>query len=132
LAIVHGLREGVVQEHILHIKLMNWPGVRDSQGEHGANHGRLDHRAEGLIVIDAWSLGEAMKDLASLVLLQRTVGVELVHENPFVGDDVGTNGVRDKITRVAGNQGSKLFFHGVVPVRIDDGGADRGGYQQQG
>jgi hypothetical protein len=29
LAIVYGLRKGVVQEHIIHIKLMNQPGARN-------------------------------------------------------------------------------------------------------
>jgi hypothetical protein len=58
-----------VQEHILHIKLMNRPVVRDGQGEHSADHGRLDHRAEGLIVVEAGSLGEVTKDQASLVPL---------------------------------------------------------------
>jgi hypothetical protein len=49
-----------MQERVLHIKLMNRPGARDGSGEHGAGHGRLDHRAEGLIVVDAGSLGEAL------------------------------------------------------------------------
>jgi hypothetical protein len=43
LAAVDGLRKGDMQEHIIHIKLMNHPGARDSQGEHGVDHGRLDH-----------------------------------------------------------------------------------------
>jgi hypothetical protein len=60
---------------------MNRPGAGDGQGEHSADHGRLDHRAEGLIVVDAGSLGEATKDPMSLVL-----------QNPFVGDDIGANG----------------------------------------
>jgi hypothetical protein len=64
-----------VQECILHIKLMNWLGARDGQGEHGVDHGRLDHWAEGLIVVDAGSLGEVTKDLASLVPLQRNIEV---------------------------------------------------------
>jgi hypothetical protein len=55
-----------------------------------------------------------------------------VHENPFVGYDVGANGARDKIAGVVGDQGSKLFFHGVAPIRIDEGGVDKGGHQQQG
>jgi hypothetical protein len=39
----------------------------------------------------------------SLVSFQRAVGVELVLENPFAGDDVGANGVRYKITGVVGD-----------------------------
>jgi hypothetical protein len=46
---------------------MNRPGVGDDWGEHDADCGWLDHQAEGLIVVDARSLGEATKDPASLV-----------------------------------------------------------------
>jgi hypothetical protein len=79
------------------------------------DHGRLDHRAEGLIVVDVGSLGEATKDPMSLVL-----------QNPFVSDDIGANGVRDKISGIVGDQGNKFFFHGTTPVRINEGGADGG------
>jgi hypothetical protein len=61
LAIVYGLRKGVVQEHIIHIKLTNQPRVRDDQGEHGADRGRLDHWAEGLIIVDVELLDEATR-----------------------------------------------------------------------
>jgi hypothetical protein len=118
-----------VQERILHIELMNRPGVGDSQGEDSADHGRLDHRAEGLIVVNAGSLGEAAKNPASLVSFQGAVGIELVLENPLVGDDVGANGARDKILGVVGDQGSKFFFHGATPIWIDEGGTDEGGHR---
>jgi hypothetical protein len=88
LVVVDGLREGVVQEHIHQIKLMNQPGAEDGQGEHNVECGRLDHWAEGLIVVDAGSLGEATKDPVSLVSFQGAVEVELVHENPFAGNDI--------------------------------------------
>jgi hypothetical protein len=39
LAAVDGLQEGAVQEHILHIKLMNRLGAGDDQGEHNVDHG---------------------------------------------------------------------------------------------
>jgi hypothetical protein len=50
-----------------------------------------------------------------------------VLENLFVGDDIRANGERDKISCVVDDQGSKFFFHGVVPVLIDEGSADAGG-----
>jgi hypothetical protein len=62
LAAVDGLRVGVMQERILHIKLMNMPGGGDDQGEHRADRGWLDHQVEGLIVVNAESLHEVMKD----------------------------------------------------------------------
>jgi hypothetical protein len=73
-----------MHERVLHIKLMNRLGAGDSQGEHSANLGQLDHRTEGLIVVDAGLLGEHVKDPTSLVPLQRVIGVELVLENPLL------------------------------------------------
>jgi hypothetical protein len=96
--------------HILHIELMNRLGARDGRGEHGADRGRLDHRAEGLIIVEAESLGEAAKNPVSLLPFHGAVKIELVLENLLVGDDIGANGARDKITGVADDQGSKFFF----------------------
>jgi hypothetical protein len=68
----------------------------------------------------------------SLVPIQEAFRIELVLINPLVGDDVGANRMRDKIPGVVGDQGSKLFFHGVMPIRIGEGSADGGGYLRQG
>jgi hypothetical protein len=122
---------GTVQQRILHIKLINRPTVGDGQGEHGVDHDQLDYCAEGLIIVDTGLLGEAVKDPMNLVLFQRVIGAELVHENLFVGEDVGANGARDKILGVVGDQGSKFFFHDAAPIQID-GGTNGGGRQRQG
>jgi hypothetical protein len=107
---------------------MNRPGVGDGQGENGVDRSRLDHRDEGLIVVDAESLGEAVKNSTSLVPFQGAIGIELVLENPLVGDDVGSNGARDKIPGVVGDQDSKFFFHGMMPIWIGEGSTDEGGH----
>jgi hypothetical protein len=93
---------------------------------------RLDHQAEGLIVINAGSLDEATKNPASIVPVHGAIRIELVLHNPLAGDDVGANGARDKISGVVGDQGSKLFFHGIAPIWFGEGGADGGGYQREG
>jgi hypothetical protein len=111
---------------------MNGPRVGDGQGEHSADHFWLDHQTKCCIIVDAGSLGEGAKNLVSLVPFQRVVGIELVLKNSLTGDDVGANEVRDKIPSVVGDQGSKFFFHGTAPIRIDEGGMDRGGHRQQG
>jgi hypothetical protein len=126
LVIVDGLQDGAMQEHILHIKLMNRPGAGDDRGEHGANYGRLDHRAKGLIVVDTVSLGEAVRNPVSLVPFQGATGIKLVLKNALAGDDIGANGAKDKILGIVGHQGSKLFFHGMAPIRIDEGSVDGG------
>jgi hypothetical protein len=92
-----------MQEHIIHIKLMNEPRAGDSQGEHSVDRGRLDHQDEGLIVVDAGSLGEAAKNPTSLVPIQRAIRTELVHENPLDSYDVGANRARDKFPSVVGD-----------------------------
>jgi hypothetical protein len=117
-----------MQEHILHIKMMKRPGAGDEQGEHGADCGRLDYQVKCLIVVDTGSLSEATKDPASLLPFQRAIEAELVLKNPFVGDDIGANGARDIITGVVGDQGSKFFFDGAVPVQTDEGGTNGGGH----
>jgi hypothetical protein len=52
------------------------------------DRGRLDHRADGLIIVDVGSLGEATKNPVSLVPVQGAIGIELVLENPLAGDEV--------------------------------------------
>jgi hypothetical protein len=119
-----------VQERVLYIELMNGPGAGDGQGEHRADGGRLDHRAGGLIVVDAVPLDEAVKNPASLVPFQGAVGVELVLEDPFAGDDVGDNRMRDKLPSILGDQGIIFFFHGMAPGRVGEGGTDGGGHSE--
>jgi hypothetical protein len=55
-----------------------------------------------------------------------------VLEDPFVGDDVGTNGAIDRILGVVGDQGSKFFFYDASLVWINEGGTDASGYWRQG
>jgi hypothetical protein len=132
LTALYGLQEGAMQEHILHINLMNGPAARDGQEEHCADHGQLEHQAEGLIIVDVELLGEAVKAPTSLVAFQKSIGVELVLEDQFVGDDIGANGMRDKIVGVVGDQRSKFFFQGMEPIQIDKGSVDIGGHRRQG
>jgi hypothetical protein len=106
---------------------MNRPGAGYGSEEHGADRCRFDHWIEGLIIVDTGSLVEAEKDPVSLVPFQRAIGVQLVLENPFPDKDIGANGVRDKISGVVGDQGSKLFFHGMAPTRINEGSVGGGG-----
>jgi hypothetical protein len=129
LTVVDDLRESVMQERILHIELINQLGAGDGQGEHDADRGWFDHWVDGLIIVSVGSLGEATKNPASLVPFQGAVRIKLVIENSLASDDVGANGVRDKILGVVGNQDSKFFFHGATPIWIDQGGTDGEGHR---
>jgi hypothetical protein len=101
-------------------------------GSRRVDHGRLDPRTEGLIVVDVGSLCEATKDPLSLVPFQRAIRFKLVLEDTFADDDVGANGARDKIPGVVGDQDNKFFFYGAAPVWNYEGGTDGGGHRRQG
>jgi hypothetical protein len=60
-------------------------------------------------------LSEAVKDPASLLPFQRVIGVEPLLEDPFDGDDVGANGVRNKILGEVG--GAARHGQHAVEVR---------------
>jgi hypothetical protein len=106
------------------------PGTEDDQGKHRVDGGQLDHRAEGLIIVDAGPLGEAVKDPMSLITCS-SHQVELVLDDPFVGDDVGANRMRDKILSVAGDQSIIFFFHGTTLGRVNEGSMDGGGHRRE-
>jgi hypothetical protein len=64
----------------------------EGEGEDSPNGGRLDDGAEGLIIVHPEALSEASKDPTSLVAIQSTIVLELVTEDPLVGDHVGQEG----------------------------------------
>jgi hypothetical protein len=62
----NGLAEGVVEEGVLHIELLNWSITGDSNSEHRKDGGRFHNWAESFVVIDLGALSEPPEDLASL------------------------------------------------------------------
>jgi hypothetical protein len=110
---------------------MNRPEARDGLGEHCADGGRLNHQAEGLIVVDIGLLGEAAKNPASLVPFQDAIGVKLVLEDPFVGDNIGVNMTREKLPSVVGDQSIIFFFHGTTLGWVGKGDANGGGHRRK-
>jgi hypothetical protein len=130
LTAVDGLGEGAVQEGVLDVELVNWPGASEGQREHRADGGRLHNRAEGLIVVDSGALSEDPKNPASLVPLQGTISPPLVCPDPLAGDDVGAGRTRHQIPRLVGDERRVLLLHRLTPVGVQQGGADGGGYRR--
>jgi hypothetical protein len=130
LAAVDSLSEGVIEEGILHIELLNRPVMGDSSDEHRAHGGLFHNRTESLVVVDSGALSETPKDPASLVAIEGPVSAELVREDPFAGDDVGALRSWNKISGPITHQGPVLILHSHAPIGIDegsvDGGRDRG------
>jgi hypothetical protein len=103
----------------------------DGQENHHADGSRLNHRAESLIVVNVGPLGEVAKNPTSLVPFQGAIGVKLVIEDSFVGDDIGANRMRVKIPSVLGDQSIIFFFYGTTPGRVGEGGADGSGHRRE-
>jgi hypothetical protein len=89
LAAIDSLSEGVMEESILHIELLNRPVMGDSSDEHRVHDSRFHNWAKSLIVVDSGALSETPKDPASLVAIKGSVSAELVREDPFADDDIG-------------------------------------------
>jgi hypothetical protein len=65
------LSESTMQERILHIKLVNGAVLRESQRENHSNCRWLNHRTEGLIIINTGSLCKTPENPASLIAIKR-------------------------------------------------------------
>jgi hypothetical protein len=61
LTVESGLTEGVVEEGVLHIKLLNSPMAGDSSSKHRVDGGQFHNRTESLIVIDPRVLSETWR-----------------------------------------------------------------------
>jgi hypothetical protein len=92
LTVENSLTEDAVEEVVLHIELLNWSVMGDSNSEHRANSGRFHNRAKSLIIGDPEPLSETPEDLARHVAIKGPVDAKLVREDPLAGDDVGATG----------------------------------------
>jgi hypothetical protein len=72
-----------------------------------------------------------VKNPTSLVPFQGDVGVELMLEDLFAGDDIGANRTRDKILSVFGDQSIIFFYYGTTPGRVGEGDANGGGHWRE-
>jgi hypothetical protein len=80
---IDGLMKMPMKECVLDVELMNVPGVHRGNAEHNAYGGRLDHGAEGLIIVDVVLLREISNHPPSFVPGERDVRVELMEKDPL-------------------------------------------------
>jgi hypothetical protein len=120
MTVENGLTEGVVEEGILHIELLNWPVMRDSNSEHHANGGRFHNQAESLIVVDPGALSEPPEDPSSLIAIKGPDGMKLVREDPLAADDVGATGSGDMLPGPIAHQGLYSSSITACPDRSHD------------
>jgi hypothetical protein len=95
--------------------------VRDRNAEDNADCGLLDHRTEGLIVVDVVLLGEATNHPARLVAGKRAIDVELMAEDPLARHNVGVWWTWDEALGVIGAEGLVLINHRSAPIGVGEG-----------
>ena len=117
---VDGLLQVAVKKSVLHIQLVDQPATGSGDAEDDANRRRLDDRVEGLIVVDAVALSEAVNNPASLVTGKGTVGVEFMIINPLASHNVRARWSRDETLGVVVDEGLVLVRHGGTPLRVGE------------
>jgi hypothetical protein len=85
------------------------------------DHGRLDNKAECLIVVDAFLLGEAADNPACLVPSEGAVGLEFIFEQPCASDNVRTRRSRYEAPSTVVDQCLVLVCHRSALIRIGKG-----------
>jgi hypothetical protein len=88
---VDDLGKCAMEEGIFDVELEHRPIPGDCQSQHSSDGGRLDD-AEGLIVAHPRALSEASEDPTTLVSIKIAMCLELVLEDPLIGDDIGPRG----------------------------------------
>src|SRR6266540_3990714 len=107
-----------VKESVLHVQLMNGPGVGGGDAKDDTYRGRLDDQAERLVVVDAVLLREAPNYPASFVAGKRTIGVEFMFKSPLARNHVSVGRSRDETPHPIVDQCSELDGHGKSPIGV--------------
>jgi hypothetical protein len=102
LAAVDSLRHSAMKEGVLDVELVDRPVPGEGKGEDGADGGELDDRTEGLIVVHAGSLGEALKNPAGLVAVKGAIRSQLVAKEPLASDHISVGQAWHQVPGVVG------------------------------
>jgi hypothetical protein len=121
------LGESAVKEGIFYVELLNGPGTGDSRGEHRENSGRFYNRAEGLVVVDSGALSETPKDPTGLVAIKGPVSMELMREDPLVGDNIRALRSGNQLPGPIADQGPVFVLHSHTPRGIGKRSMSGGG-----
>ena len=114
----HPFRQVPVEERVLDVELVDRPVSCRGEMQHGPNGGRLDHRGEGLVEVQARALGEATHDPARFPAFQPAISMKLVFEDPFPSDDRSARGSRYKLPSAIVLERLELLLHRREPFWI--------------
>jgi hypothetical protein len=75
----------------------------------------MNNRREGEVIVEAGPLRKALSNKASLVALNRAIGIALGTENAATTDSLATRWERDKIPSTASRQRTGFFGNSGAP-----------------
>jgi hypothetical protein len=81
---------------------VNRRAPRWGQSQHGVDGSGLDHRVESLIVVHTRVLDEHLKDPMSLLLVQGTIQLELMLQDPLVSHHISASRAGHQFSIVVG------------------------------
>jgi hypothetical protein len=81
-----------VEKEVLDIQVVNRPTPREGQSQNNVHGSGLHHGVESLIMVHIEVFGEIPYDLMSLVLVQGTICLELMFEDPHFSHNIGAEG----------------------------------------
>ena len=108
---IDSLGKITVQERILDIELVNRPLTGRCKVKYCTYGCWFHHRRESLMEIYSRSLREPSDNPSGFAPLERSVGVELVLEQPLPGDDIGMCWPRHQRPSAVGLQSIILRLH---------------------
>jgi hypothetical protein len=79
--------------------------------------------AEGLIIVNAWTLSEAPKNPTGFVALEGAICLELVLEHPLASHHIGLRRPWNEIPSVVGKKCRELLLHSCTPIGVGESNA---------
>ena len=87
-----------MKEGIFNIKLVNRPGLTESQREDRADGGGFDHVAESFLTVDANLMRPAISNKTGFVPLKRTIRSKLMFKKPHTSNNINISRTRNKLS----------------------------------
>ena len=124
---VDSLIQVAMKKGVLHVQLMNGPRSGGGDAEDDADGGRLDNRAESLVVVDAVLLRETTNDPPGFMTGEGAISMILVLEDPLAGDNISPRWSRYEAPGAIIHERLVLFMHRSPPIGVGQGGTRVGG-----
>jgi hypothetical protein len=115
---VHLFGEMSMEVGVGDVHLVHRPSSGSGEVQNSPDRAQFDNRSECIREVDTGALTEATDHPARLVVLECTIGAQLVLEHQLASDDVGARRAQNELPSLVLLQSVKLFLHSHTPLRI--------------